>query len=162
MPQTAEAFYKKLAKQRRLAKKQIKSAKPEKKKVPKETLAHTAKVTLSSKTIRLRRLKNKFKTSCCNEEMFPFISPIKLVLMRRVNKLILARITTFFRVNPVQYQTYRIDPPLDESLRKFYLPSRSTIKEYRKVGRPMPELVGILRQEDDESFNEFNFVLDNG
>ena len=85
-------------------------------------------MTLSSKVTNLKRLKNRFKTSCCNVEMFPFLSPIQLVRMKQLNKLLFARITTYFRVNQVRCQTYRIDPPLSDSLETVYLPSRSTIK----------------------------------
>jgi len=62
--------------------------------------------------------------SCCNEEIFPFLSPMQLVRMEQVSKLLGIRITTYFRVHQIRLQSYRIDPPLDDSLESVYLPSR--------------------------------------
>ena len=94
--------------------------------------------------------------------MFPFIGVLDLVLMKQINKVFSARITNYFRINQVRYQAYRIDPPLDEALKKVALPSRNTINAYRNAGRPLPKLLGILYIEDDENLKEFNWVLDNG
>jgi hypothetical protein len=96
-----DKFYKGLVKQRKLAKKKLKKQKAKPIKKPKKAAvlaatARVARVTLSSKAINLRKLKNKFRTSCCNVEIFPFISTLKLVHLKRVNKLFNARITTWF------------------------------------------------------------------